>query len=116
MHNFRQFFILLAFSLFFVQCFKRPSLHRQLYSSLYAKKNWAAPASDGTTGGFSRIATLPQADATGGLTYTVEMTKRSGISWGSDLSFSYVYVLDMEQSGEASASRQIEKVERLIVS
>lgn len=101
-------FILLAYSL--VQCLKNPLPHSQFYTSLFAKKNWAPPSSNPITGGFSPISTLPQAEANGGLTYTIEMTKRSGISWGSDLSFRWIYVLDMEQAGEASASQKIEKV------
>jgi hypothetical protein len=103
----------LSFTLFacsLVHCFKIPSLHNQFCTSLFAKKNWAPPSSNPITGGFSPISTLPQAQANGGLTYTIQLTKQSGISWGSDLSFRWIYVLDMEQAGEASASQKIERV------
>ena len=79
-------------------------------SELLAKKNWGPPSANPVGGGYSETSSPPKADETGGMTYTVELTKRAGITWGSDLSFRWIYVLDLEQSGEASASGQIAKV------
>jgi hypothetical protein len=97
-----------------IECFKGSffsgSGRHQPPSGLFAK-NWAPPSSNPISGGYSPNSSPPQTDPTGGITCTVELTKRAGISWGSDLSFSWIYVLDLEQSGEASASGQIEKVD-----
>jgi hypothetical protein len=79
-------------------------------NELLAKKNWGPPSANPVGGGYSETSSPPKADETGGMTYTVELTKRAGITWGSDLSFRWIYVLDLEQSGEASASGQIAKV------
>jgi hypothetical protein len=109
----------LAFCVFFVilstiECFKGSffsgSGRHQPTSELFAK-NWAPPSSNPISGGYSPNSSPPQTEPSGGITYTVELTKRAGISWGSDLSFSWIYVLDLEQSGEASASGKIEKVD-----
>ena len=78
-------------------------------SSLYAKKNWGPPSANPALGGVD-ISSLPKPDETGGITYTVGLTQRAGINWGSDLSFRWVYVLELDQSGEASASGLIQKV------
>lgn len=98
-----------------VECFKGSFFggsgrHQPTNSGLFAK-NWGPPSANPITGGYSPNSSPPQVDPSGGITYTVELTKRAGISWGSDLSFSWIYVLDLEQSGEASASGQIEKVD-----
>lgn len=84
--------------------------HRHHQSCLFAKKNWGPPSANPVGGGYSEVSSPPQADLAGGITYSVELTKRAGISWGSDLSFRWIYILDLEQSGEACASGLIEKV------
>lgn len=38
-----------------------------------------------------------------GLVYTVELPRRAGINWGSDISFRWIYVLDLEKSGPADS-------------
>lgn len=104
------FFVVLSF----IECFKGSffgcSGRHQQTSGLFAK-NWGPPSANPISGGYSPSSSPPQTNPLGGITYTVELTKRAGISWGSDLSFSWIYVLDLEQSGEASASGQIEKVD-----
>lgn len=103
------------FTLSFVECFKGSffgaTSRQQSTFGLFAQKNWGPPSANPISGGYSPNSSPPRTDPSGGITYTVELTKRAGISWGSDLSFSWVYVLDLEQSGEASASGQIEKVD-----
>jgi len=42
------------------------------------------------------------------------MGKRAGISWGSDLSFRWVYVLDLEPTGEAAQSGIVQKGDYII--
>jgi len=49
-----------------------------------------------------------------GLTFTVEMGKSSGISWGSDLSFRWIYVLSIEPNSEAAATNLISKGDYII--
>lgn len=49
-----------------------------------------------------------------GTTIVVELGKSSGISWGSDLSFRWVYVLDLDPAGEASKTGLIEKGDYII--
>ena len=54
------------------------------------------------------------ADNDNGVAYSIELPKRAGISWGSDLSFSWIYVLDLEPSGEAAGTGIIEKGDYII--
>jgi len=49
-----------------------------------------------------------------GIAYTIELPRRAGISWGSDLSFRWIYVLDLEPSGEAAATGLIQKGDYII--
>ena len=49
-----------------------------------------------------------------GFAYSVELNKRAGISWGSDLSFRFIYVLDLEPTGDAYQSGLVEKVDDLV--
>lgn len=44
-----------------------------------------------------------------GITYTVELPKASGISWGSDLSFRWIYVQDIDPQGEAMKTGMVRK-------
>lgn len=76
---------------------------------LFVKKNWGPPSSNPIIG-TADISSLPKTEESGGIKYNVDMTQKSGISWGSDLSFRWIYVLDIEQSGEASASGVVQKV------
>ena len=105
--------VLIYLSQSFLLSFRTTSflkLNHRRSNELFAKKNWGPPSANPVGGGYSETSSPPKADETGGRTYTVELTKRAGITWGSDLSFRWIYVLDLEQSGEASASGQIAKV------
>ncbi len=44
-----------------------------------------------------------------GLVYTLELPKRAGINWGSDISFRWIYVLDVESGSAAAESGLIQK-------
>ena len=93
-------------------CFRGSSFSsecRYQMSPLFMKKNWGPPSSNPIIGA-ADISSLPRPEDSGGIKYSVDMTQKSGISWGSDLSFRWVYVLDIEQSGEASASGVVQKV------
>eukprot|EP01035_Chromulina_nebulosa_P034655 gene34655-46517_t len=60
------------------------------------KRNWSPvsqPSQDSDTG-----------DEEPGIAYTVEMGKSCGISWGSDLSFRWIYVMDIDPNGEAAGN------------
>lgn len=50
----------------------------------------------------------------GSVIYSVEMSKRAGINWGTDLSFRWVYVSSLESTGEAAAVGIIEKGDYVI--
>ena len=49
-----------------------------------------------------------------GITYSLEMTKFAGISWGTDLSFRWVYVLGVDPNGDAAASGMVQKGDYII--
>lgn len=69
-----------------------------------AKKDWSPPTPQKT----------PEETANG-LAFSVELPKKgAGISWGSDLSFRFIYVLDMEPTGEAYQSGMVEKGDYII--
>lgn len=75
--------------------------------ALSAKKTWAPPTgSDGDAN--------TDKDSEDGFTYTVEMVKQAGISWGSDLSFRWVKVLDVEPNGAAAATKKVQKGDYII--
>lgn len=45
--------------------------------------------------------------------YRIRLSRAPGIEWGTDLSFSFVYVRDMDPTGQASLSGQVEKGDQL---
>lgn len=45
--------------------------------------------------------------------YRIKIPRATGIEWGTDLSFSFVYVRDMEPGGAASMSNQIDKGDQI---
>jgi len=49
-----------------------------------------------------------------GTVFTLDMSKRAGISWGSDISFRWIYVLDLEPTGEAAQTGVIQKGDYII--
>lgn len=72
------------------------------HTILRAKKNWNPdPLSNAV-------------DKSEGFAYTIELPKRAGISWGSDLSFSWIYVLDVEPDGAAANTGLIQKGDYII--
>jgi hypothetical protein len=69
-----------------------------------AKKDWSPPTPERSL-----------EEEANGLAFTVDLPKKgAGISWGSDLSFRFIYVLDMEPTGEAYQSGLIEKGDYII--
>jgi ferredoxin len=78
--------------------------HMRHTSLWLAKKDWSPPTPERSP-----------AEIENGVAYNVELPKKgTGISWGSDLSFRFIYVLDMESSGEAYQSGLIEKGDYII--
>ena len=71
-------------------------------SILRAKKNWNPEPVNNAM------------DRAEGFAYTIELPKRAGISWGSDLSFSWIYVLDLEPDGAAASTGLIQKGDYII--
>lgn len=53
-------------------------------------------------------------DDADGVAYSVELPKATGISWGSDLSFRFVYVQEVEPNGAAAATAMVRKGDYLI--
>jgi ferredoxin len=45
--------------------------------------------------------------------YRIRLSRAPGIEWGTDLSFSFVYVRDMDPTGQASMSGQVDKGDQL---
>jgi ferredoxin len=45
--------------------------------------------------------------------YRIRLSRAPGIEWGTDLSFSFVYVRDMDPTGQARMSGQVEKGDQL---
>lgn len=45
--------------------------------------------------------------------YKVRLSRAPGIDWGTDLSFAFVYVRDIDPTGEAAMSRQVNKGDQL---
>jgi ferredoxin len=74
---------------------------------LSAKKNWAPPTENEGDA-------VTDTNSENGFTYTVEMSKQAGISWGSDLSFKWVKVLDIEPNGAAAEAKMIQKGDYVI--
>ena len=49
-----------------------------------------------------------------GSLYTLELPRAAGISWGSDLSFRWIYVQDLEADGEAAKTGMIQKGDYIV--
>jgi hypothetical protein len=74
-------------------------------SGLRHSNRWEPPStSDG-------ISSIDDDSTQQGITYTVELPKASGISWGSDLSFRWIYVQDVDPQGEAMKTGMVRKGE-----
>jgi ferredoxin len=88
-----------------VEMWKSQRSRRKLSNALeMVKKDWQ-PKEDLGVG--------PE-DQGNGISFSVEMSKRAGLSWGSDISFSWIYVLDIEPTGEAASSGMIQKGDYII--
>ena len=74
-------------------------------SALRHSNRWEPPSS--TTDGISN--SVDDDSTQQGITYTVELPKASGISWGSDLSFRWIYVQDIDPQGEAMKTGMVRK-------
>lgn len=74
---------------------------------LYAKKDWSPPKE-------SSSGTMYTKTENNGTVFSLEMSKRAGISWGSDISFRWIYVLDVEPTGEAAQTGVIQKGDYII--
>lgn len=77
--------------------------------SAIERNRWSAPSSSS-----GNIKKIESSDDREGLTYSVELPKSAGITWGSDLSFRWVYVLDLDPQGEASKCGFINKGDYII--
>jgi ferredoxin len=71
-------------------------------------KNWSPPPEP------SKEADNMITNEFGGKIYTLELPKRAGINWGTDLSFRWVYVSSLESTGEAAQTGLIEKGDYII--
>lgn len=78
------------------ECYLKSGYTRRITTTHAAKRDFNPPAEN-------------QNENLNGLVYTVELPRRAGINWGSDMSFRYIYVLDLEKSGSAALNGVIEK-------
>lgn len=74
-------------------------------SALQAKRDFSPP-----TPTYNDDNTIEKS-SNNGLVYTVDLPRRAGIEWGSDLSFRWIYVRGLEEGGEAERSGVIQKGE-----
>ena len=88
----------------------RPRHAAALRSRLMAKRDWSAPKEPNSA---PPTFTSTQTESNGTV-FSLELSKRAGISWGSDLSFRWIYVLDLEPTGEAAQSGVIQKGDYII--
>lgn len=65
---------------------------------LHSKRDFSPPAEKND-----------MSDNPNGLVYTVELPRRAGINWGSDMSFRWIYALDVEKNSPAYESGMIKK-------
>lgn len=112
----------LAFCLFLnftaIQCFWQPSvpLASRRHGVLFAKKVWTPPPPSSSDSGSPTLQPIPEAEKEipPGVAFTIDLPKKgAGISWGSDLSFRWIYVLALEPTGEAYQSGLIQKVQSI---
>ena len=80
------------------------SSHPRVTFLLRYKKKELDPISASDGGG----CTAEAFDVSGnGITYEVELSRRPGIDWGTDLSFRWVYVTAMDPNGDAAKSNLV---------
>ena len=87
-----KFFTILIFANFlFSSCFNKLKYSRLKSSLKLSNKRDFSPPTEKLSN-----------DNPNGLVYTVELPRRAGINWGSDMSFRWIYVLDIEKNSPAS--------------
>lgn len=93
-------------------CFRgRSSLtYRSTNVKLLAKKSWAPPPSSPNIDPMPTPLRAEAEAAPTGVAFIIDLPKRAGINWGSDLSFRWIKVLSMDPNGEAALSNVIQKV------
>lgn len=67
---------------------------------LFSNNRWEPPSNNPK---------IENIEINNGITYTVELPKSSGISWGSDISFRCIYVQDLDPQGEAAKTGMVNK-------
>jgi hypothetical protein len=90
-------------------------LANRRHGALFAKKVWTPPPPS-TNSGPPTLQPIPEPEKEipPGVAFTIDLPKKgAGISWGSDLSFRWIYVLALEPTGEAYQSGLIQKVRTL---
>lgn len=107
--------LLLCLVLFTAQASSYSRLLQRCHSSLFS----SSPSSlQQAKRDFSPPVPLPEQnpsiETSGGIAYTLELPKRAGIDWGSDLSFRWIYVLSLEPTGAAAATGVIQKGDYVI--
>ena len=86
-----------------VKSFRFISKFKKYDSHLSAKRDFGPPSTSGEV----------VQPVLHGLSYSINLPKRSGIQWGSDLSFRWIYVVDIDPDTEASQCGLIEKGTRI---
>jgi len=83
---------------------------------LHARRDFSPPVPSNSNGDISSSSTTEGSiSSNNGLVYTVDLPKRAGIEWGSDLSFRWIYVRGLEEGGEAERAGLIRKGEIMLV-
>lgn len=70
------------------------------------KKNWSPPEESNSF--------ESRESEDDGLVYSIELPKSAGISWGADLSFRFVYVLDLDPNMAAASSGVVKKGDYIV--
>lgn len=71
-----------------------PQSNLRFHHPLKAKKSWQLDDPQENESGFA---------------YSLELPKTAGLNWGSDISFRWIYVLDLDPNGAAAESGMIKK-------
>ena len=102
--------MLITFSIALSFWGRSPLTYRNATGRLLAKKSWAPPPSSSDIDPMPTPLGAEVEAAPTGVAFTIDLPKRAGINWGSDLSFRWIKVLSMDPNGEAALSNVIQKV------